>query len=233
MNKEFRFSLGKELEDKVNSSIKNQLDLIRLSLETSRAILTEYSDTEEVFSDKDEGFRIVYPDSEIRRKLQRIFFYNRYKDVNNKSMFTIQSFVYPLKLEKVENNKFEIYFNSPTVGRVEINSEAISLLVSIINSINNEKQSWKEEWMERLIELLDDKDDLLFYIVIELLTFDFGYLRFDKDPKHEDINHPLFHIDCHMDNRATYKLGLDAEMNISQFLDLIDNGSSVRYINNR
>lgn len=109
MSKEYMFSLGKELEKKINSSIKDQLDLIKLCLETSRAIITEWSDTKEVSSNEDEGFRIVYPNREIGRRMQRIFFYNRYED---ESMFTIQSFVYPLKIEKKKkiNLKFSVIF---------------------------------------------------------------------------------------------------------------------------
>lgn len=238
MSKEYMFSLGKELEKKINSSIKDQLDLIKLCLETSRAILTEYSDTKEVYSNEDEGFRIVYPNRQIGRRMQRIFFYNRYEDVNDKSMFTIQSFVYPLKIEKKEENKFKIFGDFPKVGKLEFNAAVISRLVTIINIIKKDEQSWGDSWVEELMDLLHGKNDfiettLLFYIVNEFLTFDFGYLRFDKDPKHEAVNHPIFHIDCHLDNRATYKIGLDAEMNISQFLDLIDNGSPVRYINNK
>lgn len=237
MNKEYMFSLGKELEKKVNSSIKDQLDLIRLCLETSRAILTEYSDTKEVYFEDDEGFRIVYPNRQIGRKLQRVFFYNRYENVNGKSMFTIQTFVYPLKLEKAQD-KFVIFGDFPKVGKVEFNAGVISRLVTLINIIKKDEQSWGDTWVEELMELLHGKDDviktdLLFYIVNEFLTFDFGYLRFDNDPKHEGENHPLYHIDCHLDSRATYKIGLDAEMNISKFLDLIDNGSSVRYLKNK
>lgn len=238
MSKEYMFSLGKELEKKINSSIKDQLDLIKLCLETSRAIITEFSDTKEVSSNEDEGFRIVYPNREIGRRMQRIFFYNRYEDVNDKSMFTIQSFVYPLKIVKKEENKFKIFGDFPKVGKLEFNATVISRLVTIINIIKKDEQSWGDSWVEELIDLLHGKNDsiettLLFYIVNEFLTFDFGYLRFDKDPKHVAVNHPICHIDCHLDKRATYKIGLDTEMNISQFLDLIDNGSSVRYIKNK
>ena len=234
MSKEYRFSLGRALTRYINRSITNQLDLIKICLETSREILTEYSDTNEVGVHDEEGFRIVYPNSS-GRKMQRMFFYNVYEKVNDQPMFTIQSFAFPFKLEKIGENEFKIWCDFSNIGRFEFNSAIISQIVTIINIIDNKDLTWGDTWVEELLDLLHGENrsldtDLLFYIINELLIFDFGYLRFDNDPKHQGDNHPIYHIDSHLDNRATYKLGLHSALDISKFLNLLDNTTDVGYI---
>lgn len=234
MSNDYKFSLGKGLERYINTSISSQLDLIKICLETSRAILTEYSDTKEIINDEAEGFRIVYPNSS-GRKMQRVFFYNRYEDINGHPMFTIQSFVYPFKLEKLNNNEFKIWCDFSHIGRFEFNAAIISQIITIINIIDNQELTWGDNWVTELMDLLHGSNrtidtDLLFYIINEFLIFDFGYLRFDNDPKHQAANHPIYHVDSHLDNRATYKFGLHNSLDIPQFLDLLDNSKSIGYI---
>ena len=77
MAKEYSFYLGKSLEKLLKNPIKNQLDLVRLILRTAQEIINPVSDTREIkdekFVEKDEGFRIVYPDLP-KEKLQKNFF---------------------------------------------------------------------------------------------------------------------------------------------------------------
>ncbi len=55
-------------------------------------------------------------------------------------------------------------------------------------------------------------------------------MRFDNDPEHESENHPRYHIDIHLDNKATYKLGVYDILSTNEFIDLLNNNAKVRFI---
>ena len=233
MLSEYKFSLGRYLERRLKNRIKNQIDLIKLCLESSREILVS-NDTKEVFRDKDEGFRIVYPNQSGER-MQRAFFLNKRNDYNSQPMYTIHTFVYPFKINKETDGSFKILANFSNIDAFEINSQSISQIMSLVNIIDKEELTWGDTWVEELMDLLFGKGsypatDQLFYIINELLLFDFGYLRFDNDPEHEGQNHPKYHIDNHINNKATFKLGLKNSMGISELINLLDNSTTVKYI---
>lgn len=235
MSKEFSFYLGKSLANFLRKPIKSQLDLVKLSLKTAQEIITPNSDTKVIKDTKDihcEGFRIVYPNSS-KEKLQRIFFLNRYPNYREKEMYTIQSFVFPFKLEKTKLEEIKIWYSLPSI-RIEMDAATISQITTLINIIDSQ-ETWGDTWVEELMDLLYGKNrniktHEIFYIVNEFLTFDFGYLRFDNDPEHEEENHPRYHIDVHMNNKATYKLGFYETVNIKEFIELLDNNSQIRFI---
>ncbi|WP_270615269.1 hypothetical protein [Streptococcus salivarius] len=238
MTKELKFNLGRNLEKLLQSPIRNQLDLIHFSLETVRDIITPNSLTHELdfdTSENEEGFRIVFPDKDNNRCLQRVFFNNRYEDVDGQSMNTIQSFVFPFIIERDEKIGFKVFGNFSMINHFEFNASVISQLVTVINIIDDGELTWGDTWLEELLGLLYGENKTIdtiaiFYIVNELLMFDFAYLRFDNDPKHVGENHPLYHLDTHLDNKGTYKIGLHEKYNISDFVDLLDNGSKISFI---
>ncbi len=232
MSKEFSFYLGKSLASELRKPIRSQLDLVKLSLKTAEQIITPNSGTKEVEDKNCEGFRIVYPNL-ANEKSQRIFFLNSYPDYQEKEMYTIQSFVFPFKLEKTESEEIKIWYSLPS-NRIEMNAATISQITTLINIIDSQ-ETWGDTWVEELLDLLygrnrDIETQEIFYIVNEFLTFDFGYLRFDNDPKYEKENHPRYHIDVHMNNKATYKLGFHEAVNMKEFIELLDNNSLVRFI---
>lgn len=235
MSREFSFYLGKSLTRFLKKPIRNQLDIIRLLLETVREIITPNSDTKEIDiksdNDFDEGFRIVYPERS-KQKIQRLFLINKYPDYTEKEMYTIQSFVFPFSL-KTESDEIKAIYSSSSLS-LEFDHAILSQVLSIINIIDEGELTWGDTWVEELMKLLygdiSISTDKIFYLVNELLTFDFGYLRFDNDPKSEGDNHPRYHIDTHMDNRATFKIGFHNKIEIQEFIDLLDNSSKVRYI---
>lgn len=237
MAKEYSFYLGKSLEKLLKNPIKNQLDLVRLILRTAQEIINPVSDTREIkdekFVEKDEGFRIVYPDLP-KEKLQRIFFWNKYPDFKALPMYTIQTSVFPFKIVKNEYDDLKLFYNSSSI-KIEFDAAVISIVLTVINIIDNKELTWGDTWVEELMDLLHGKNKVvdtedIFYIVNDFLTFDFGYLRFDNDPEHEKSGHPIYHLDICMNNKASFKLGLYDKLKINEFKGLLDNTSDIFFL---
>lgn len=224
MDREFSFYLGKHLTKVLEKTLRNQLDLIQLILETATEIINPRLDTKKIRkygNVTEEGIRIIYP-AASKEKIQRIFFFNKYPEYNGKSMYTIQSLVFPFKItENTSDGEMKIWYRSLTVN-IEFDSRVISQIKTVINIINDQELTWGDTWIYELLNLLHGSmidGEKLFYIVNEFLTFDFGYLRFDNDPEHESENHPRYHIDIHLDNKATYKLGVYDILSTNEFIE--------------
>ncbi|HDH4246564.1 TPA: hypothetical protein PI220_002622 [Staphylococcus aureus] len=175
-------------------------------------------------------FVIVKP-NQPNEKIQRIFFYNNYPDYNGKTMYTIQSFSFPFKIEIDKEIKLNYTISN---YNLELDAYYISKITTIINLIDTEEQTWGDDWVQEMFDIIYDEKEpninQLFYIINDLLTYDFGYLRFDNDPKHEKENHPRYHFDIHLDNKTTFKVGINNILNIDQFIKIVDNNSEIKYI---
>ncbi|WP_192942858.1 hypothetical protein, partial [Streptococcus dysgalactiae] len=230
MSREISFCSGKSLTRFLENPLRTQYDLIKLLLKTVQEIITPNSDTKAIATmDKGtiEGFRIVSPEI-ANEKMQRIFFYNRYPDYNGEKMYTIQSFIFPFKLNRDEFGEFKVLYHSPSMT-VELDAYVVSRIMTLINIIDTDELTWGDTWVEELMSLLygevmeDITTKQIFYIVNEFLVLDFGYLRFDNDPKHEKVNHPRYHLDLHLNNKVTYKLGIEGSVNFKEFIEILDN----------
>ncbi|UQZ25499.1 hypothetical protein [Actinobacillus pleuropneumoniae] len=69
-------------------------------------------------------------------------------------------------------------------------------------------------------------------IMLWLLSFNDGYIRYDYDFEHENGSiHPLYHLDIFFSNYATFKIGLARRYQINDLLDLLDQEKSCKYLN--
>lgn len=98
---------------------------------------------------------------------------------------------------------------------IEINEEIISHLLKIMNSIENGSPS---EVLETMIDYVD-----IFGLLFKLLTYEYGYIRYDHDKKHVNGNmHPLNHLDINYLGTSQYKLGLYNKIRTNEFIDILD-----------
>lgn len=236
MSNEYIFYIGTSLKKEVNKPIRNQLDIIILLLKTIQDLITPNSETvtkkktNEQFKDV---LKIIIP-NQSKEKLQRIFFYKTYPDCDIEEMYTIQSFCFPFKIMNEKELTIEYNYSGQNF---KLNAYFISRMITIFNILKTEERTWGNDWMEEMLDILYEKENeenlnLLFYIINELLMFDYGYLRFDNDPKHQSDNHPRYHFDVHMDNKTTFKLGINNPLSIDKFIKSIDNNSEIIYLNN-
>ncbi|MGQ7344245.1 hypothetical protein ACTGYA_06710 [Streptococcus suis] len=235
MTREYSFKIGRGLENKIKTPIRNQLDIIKILLQTVQEIINPLSDTQVIIESAEIGnidFRIVFP-NKPGETLQRIFYHVNYPDKKGETMYTIQTMAFPFKIVD-EDGEMKVFFRSRSHD-IEFDSFKISQILAIINIIDDNEFTWGDTWVEELMELLfGERESIetidIFYVVNDFLTFDFGYLRFDNDPEHSAINHPRYHIDTAMNKKATFKIGLHDLMDINQFTDFLNNSTTIKFI---
>ncbi len=74
----------------------------------------------------------------------------------------------------------------------------------------------------------------IFKLINLLNTFEIGYLRFDNDTdlvRIDPVYHPQFHLDVNYTSNATYKIGLNNNLEAKLFEQLIDNSTECLFLN--
>ena len=111
-------------------------------------------------------------------------------------------------------------------------------LLSIVSSILNdfdERQS-VVEITEKILDneeynaLLKDEQQTVEELIVCLLSYETGYVRYDYDlenyEKYKSLGkpdlHPLNHLDINYTSNATYKIGIKNAIDIKVFLDCLD-----------
>lgn len=232
MSRDYIFYIDRELRALLSKPFRDRKDIILVLLKTVEKLLTPNSDTVRQHRTSEElkdVFKIFHPDSRGENQ-QRVFYYNAYNDENSVDMYTIHSFHFPFSVN-VEEDQILIYYKHSTIDK-EINSYFLSRLTCIINLIDSGEYDWGDPWLDEMLNIFystsnDDNKDL-FYLVNDLLLMDFGYIRYDNDPRHEKVNHPRHHFDINLDKRVTYKIGLTEALNIDSFAKIIDNSKDVK-----
>lgn len=124
----------------------------------------------------------------------------------------------------------ELHYHS-----IEINSQVIQALKKLFISENTYFSL--DSLLDEFIEIFSDfglsqlQQQELWELYQHLFSFEICYLRYDYDPQHENGQiHPLHHLDINFSNMGTYKLGLNSNMELSMFLDLLDTETNCKYI---
>lgn len=192
-----------------DSSIRNKYQIINLLISISSNFLIKAKPyLEDVACDLPNKIRIIF----YSDKISRVFII----EPNNKK---IHSFNFPFKFI-IDKNSYKIFFES-----YEIDISICYFLKSIFKECSDELT------INNILERLSDPEidsysiDLNFIekIVLFLLTFEPGYLRYDFDEYHENtLLHPRCHLDINYSTKTTYKLGLTKSLNFFELLDIID-----------
>lgn len=136
-----------------------------------------------------------------------------YVDKMSRIIYELENKIFSINfpfLCQENNGILKIKFND-----YEINEQIISKLMIIIYEMKNNSPS---EIIETLIDSIE-----LFDILNRLITYEYGYIRYDYDFEHANGNlHPLNHLDINYLNTNQYKLGLDNKLNVEQFIDILD-----------
>lgn len=166
--------------------------------------------------DSDDDISIVFHID----KMKRVFFYTKDK---------IHSMCFPFSINLDKSLKF--YFREEM-----IDCALISKLITIfLEETFEDIYSLTEIAMSNeVIENLVKNDEMLLYkLVLHLIQFEDGYLRFDfNDSENEQAEyHPLNHIDFYYSNSNTLKLGLTNQLNFTDSIEIIDTSKKCYFIN--
>lgn len=202
-----RIQISPTFYNKIKSGVRKKNDVIKIILETIR-----YSSVLDL--DK------VYPErmyvSFYGGKSNRVIF-----EINEEKIFT---FRFPFKVRKVEERLVFSWRDGAL-----IDSYTVSLLMSVFSK-ENSFDSITDLDESCSIKLDPETNDKIWSLIIELLTYEDGYLRFDYDEQRVGEAHPLNHLDIFYSNSSTYKIGTYAPPSLEFLVDLLDRGTAPKFL---
>lgn len=190
----------KPFQCSIFTSVKHNKDCIKLLLETVR-ILQVYGN-ELLLSPPSKGPYIKV----CKNKINRIFVF-----LDNNKFVSIQ---FPFDIIKVSDQ-----LNFKFKG-IDIDNKLVSEGLSVLAQLDEDKY----HDIRHVLASDDDEINPNTYDVLgSLALLDFGYLRFDHDPKNEkgDI-HPLNHLDVNYSKNGTFKIKLASKLSMQNFEDIFD-----------
>lgn len=196
--------------------IKEKIQIIEILLEALRYILNG------------ERKSIIRKQQKIifhKEKMSRIFF------VNENKTYSIN---FPFNL-LFENDKISINYKNI----IDLNSYNISTLISFIKSFNISSENCFD-FAEQVIDFEEITKENYWLLIKDLLLFEEGYIRYDKDEvgyneavkKNEKHRHPLNHYDIFYSNEVTFKLGLEYDIFDKEFIDTLNTNTNCKYLKN-
>lgn len=145
------------------------------------------------------------------------------------------SVVFPFETEyDMEHDQIVRIYD--TAQDMEIDSRLLVLLRRMLEKIDFEKNSVEKIFEDAYLDVAEDgytdtEISKCFGLILNLLSTELGYIRYDHDPKHENgVLHPLHHLDVNFSVRGTYKFGLNKDVEIDEFVDMLDTKTACRYI---
>jgi hypothetical protein len=139
-------------------------------------------------------------------KMSRLFFYKEKKYFSLSFPFSVQ----------VDDNEIT---DISTLSGKSINSKSISSVISIIEDSSFKlNPSLTDYYMES-----DTAQVVGITILEEIFQSEPAYIRYDNDPVNENGKlHPLNHLDVNYSSYGTYKIGLEKEIEIVSFDDVLN-----------
>ena len=212
MGKEFTFRMSKQIAEMSIKPLRTREEAILL-IYTIRMFDVSIFLTDE----RSEKVKISID------KMNRIFYLLEGK------MFSMQ---FPFCIDDSSNqDNFRIYHN---ITGNAINSMVLSFLIEVFEKMNRKEMDF-DTIFEVIVgsEVNDDnfttKEKWL--LILHLLKYDLGYIRYDIDPEHENEKmHPLNHLDICLDTAATYKIGLNKKIEFDDFKNILDRTNECWYI---
>lgn len=197
--------------------IKTKIQMLEILLEATRFMLI----SNDVNSENTSGKLILFVD-----RMSRLFFFkdNKY-----------YSIVFPFYVTEIDEK-----LSFSLKNEVEVDAEMISNVFSIIRCEKFEDKC-SLNFIEPINEIEEDINEDFWDFFKELLMFEDGYLRYDKDEENylkakengEEHKHPLHHFDFFYSSNATFKIGLRNEILQNDFIDVLDVNKDCEYINKR
>ena len=189
----------KPFQCSIFTSVKYNKDCVKLLLETVRIFQVYGSELLYEVPTKRPYLKIC------KEKVNRLFVY-----LDNNKFISIQ---FPFDIIKVSNG-LRFKFKGINVDS-KVVSDGLSLLTQL------------EDKYPDIRQILDSDNENIdndtYDILGSLSLLDFGYPRFDYDPKNEkgDI-HPLHHLDINYSKYGTFKIKLPNRITMQHFEDIFD-----------
>lgn len=248
MNDVYKIKISNSVYDNYIKSyrIDSNISIILFLMELSKNILAAKKlDNDNDFynsTDDHESQKFIY----IRTDLKRAFIEKNEDD--------LISFTFPFTLKyKQKNNRFKLQYKNLSIDliRIEIIDNFLKNFDQLIKTYDN--NSDRIDLINSIFEELFHREDSIFNyeyrgveedrketyiantknIIFDLLSFDYGYLRYDLDEANENGNiHPLKHLDIFTNDDISMKIGISNNYDIDKFIDLFNKKTACHFFSN-
>lgn len=204
------FSLKKKI---LSKAIRDKIDILKIVISVSEYLMIKaYVLCESIDENFEKDFLVI-------EKMNRLFI----KEENK-----YYSIAYPFSVD-----------NNGVISYRETNL-TVSMLVTVeylINCIKNDDIFDIERLLdlcwnfEQYNQMPDSDKKFTNELIIYLLHYEVGYIRFDIDEANENGKlHPKFHFDINYDTKSTFKIGLFKNISVDSFADLLNIKSECYYL---
>lgn len=204
--KSFEFDIDENDIDKFFIIIRTKFDVINILMQSIKYMLIyDYTKRSNI-----EGKIILKVD-----KMSRIFFFTK------KKYFSIS---FPFNVSESDGIKFYSKYIP------DIDNQITSEIISLLRCNENNTINCIYEFIEPILEFTS-KNAYIGTLINELIFNEDGYLRYDYDEIHQnDKLHPLCHYDIFYSNHATFKIGLNENIEFEEIIDLVNINTDCHFI---
>ncbi|URZ14160.1 hypothetical protein [Clostridium felsineum] len=199
-----------------STAIREKVDVIKLLIGTIKYISSVTLD--DLHSRLENDITVII----YVNKMSRIFY------CQDEKMHTVQ---FPFSILE-EDKKLKVYYD-----KYELDSKITTILADIFNhqiEFNESLESMAEVYYNTMKEYEVESgiyNELCWEILLYLLSFEPGYLRYDYDLERQDpIVHPLNHLDVYYSGKNTFKIGLDKKINKEDLIDILDINTNCKFL---
>jgi hypothetical protein len=137
----------------------------------------------------------------------------------------ISSLSFPFNAEQLPGGSVRLRSQSG----IEIDSLNSSQVIALLSESSLARNPSHTALAEALIDAHSDSDAPS--ILVELLLWEEGYIRYDWDTGRADAAlHPEHHIDVFHSSPSSFKIGLDNRIRVEELIDIMEIESSCRYL---
>ncbi|ENO8973964.1 hypothetical protein ACCF52_001530 [Vibrio parahaemolyticus] len=208
--KSYEIPIGDEYLDLFFSPIRSKKNIIKLLMNTIKYVNNSFA-----LRGERNGFIHIIVDD-----MNRLIFASADK------VFSIRSPFY------VRQKDGQISFYTDDIAFIDS-----SITSKVLSAINDDRFDSPNslDFLYLLEEVFGEGEvDTFWSLMMKLMTFEDGYLRFDHDPEHEDGRmHPLTHLDICYSTASTYKIGTYREPCPIFLTDLLNTKTESIYIERR
>ncbi|EKK9992471.1 TPA: hypothetical protein ACMDQ8_003153 [Vibrio parahaemolyticus] len=150
---------------------------------------------------------------------------NRFIYQSDDKVFSIRS---PFNVMEKDG---ELSFYTPHIA--EINSAVSSRVIALLSDDRFDSPN-SLDFLEAIEEAFCSDVDETWAFILDLMSFEDGYLRFDHDPDNEDGRlHPLTHLDICYTTASTYKIGTYLKPCVHYLTKLLQVNDESLYLENK
>lgn len=205
--KKYFFKVPKALRSKVFTRLDAKYEVIRVLMNAVKIMLMN-----QICSEKEAELEDCYICVCISN-MKRVIFVEHGK---------ITSIIFPYTIE-LENETLIV-----SEDLLEVDNQYTSHVITMINYLDSTRDGDALDFASEISEL----GDSTFWSRFKSLMFrEYGYLRYDFDEsRSKEKIHPLHHLDIFFVNLGTFKVGLDSELNLNRFLDILNVNTDCHFL---